>query len=188
MLDALHFWRRFDRNFGQNFIGKVTGREEVDQSGTLSVGQVQVNEARTLTGFERLNEMWLQLGQIKSKFFDCDWWPHINSVTRWLDYFSIFGHLQKWKLAQLCHKFAKVGSAFYQMGNEQSKILPDLKSFAQLAKFCQIWSHRLNMARSMSVFAPKFSWLSLMLHLKKSYGFVLFFEAFINPNHNICGF
>ena len=40
-----------------------------------------------------------------------------SSVTRWLEYLSIFGHLLHWKLAQKCHKFATVGSAFCQINN-----------------------------------------------------------------------
>ena len=38
-----------------------------------------------------------------------------NSVTRWSDYLSIIVHLQQWKLAQECHKYAKIGSAFFQI-------------------------------------------------------------------------
>ena len=41
-----------------------------------------------------------------------------------LDFFSIFGHLQQWKLAQSCHTFAKVCSAFCQIRNILSKIWP----------------------------------------------------------------
>ena len=62
-------------------------------------------------------------------------WTVRISVTRWLDYFSIFGHLQNWKLAQKCHKFPKVGSTFYQIRNKPSKICQ------KLIKICQIWSH-----------------------------------------------
>ena len=43
------------------------------------------------------------------------------SVTRWLDYFSIFAHLPQWKSAHLCHKFVRVGSAFCQIRNKLSK-------------------------------------------------------------------
>ena len=52
-----------------------------------------------------------------------------RSVTRWLDYFSIFSHLQQWKLAQSCHKFAKVGSAFCQIRNTLSKICQRLVNY-----------------------------------------------------------
>ena len=48
------------------------------------------------------------------------------SVTRWLDCFSIYGHLQQRKLSQICHKFAKLGSAFCQLRNKPSKICQDL--------------------------------------------------------------
>ena len=44
------------------------------------------------------------------------------SVTRWLDYFLIFGHLQQREWAQFCHKFAKENSAFCQIRNKLSKI------------------------------------------------------------------
>ena len=46
----------------------------------------------------------------------------VGSVTRWLNYFSIFGHLHQWNWAQKCHKFAKVGSAFCQIRNKPLKI------------------------------------------------------------------
>ena len=45
--------------------------------------------------------------------------------------FSIFGHLQQWKLAQYCHKFAKVGSLFCQIRNKPSKIGQQLVNFCQ---------------------------------------------------------
>ena len=57
-----------------------------------------------------------------------------SSVTRWLDYFSIFGHFQQWKLAQNCHKFAKVGSAFCQIRNELSKICQSGEILPNLVK------------------------------------------------------
>ena len=41
-----------------------------------------------------------------------------TSVTRWFDYVSIFGHLQQWKIAQKCKKFAKVGLLFCQKRNK----------------------------------------------------------------------
>ena len=46
------------------------------------------------------------------------WWAEIR-VTRWLAHFSIFGHLQPWKFAKQCHKFAKVGSTFCQISNKK---------------------------------------------------------------------
>ena len=52
-------------------------------------------------------------------------------MTRWLVYFSIFGHLQHWKLAQQCNKFAKVGSAFSQVRNKLSKFFPKWRNFTK---------------------------------------------------------
>ena len=41
---------------------------------------------------------------------ECNHTPSpLNSVTRWLDYFSLFGYLQQLKIVQ---KIAKVGSKF----------------------------------------------------------------------------
>ena len=40
-----------------------------------------------------------------------------GSVTRWVDYFSIFGHLQKWQFGKWHTKFFKVGSKVCQMLN-----------------------------------------------------------------------
>ena len=44
-------------------------------------------------------------------------------------FFSILVHLPEWKLAQKCHKFAKVGSAFCLMRNNPSKISQWLVNF-----------------------------------------------------------
>ena len=44
------------------------------------------------------------------------------SVTRWLDYFSIFGHLQQWKFALKHQIFAKADSKFCQTLNNAFKI------------------------------------------------------------------
>ena len=52
-------------------------------------------------------------------------------MTRSFDLFSTFGHLQQFKLAQKCHNFAKVGSAFSQIRNKQSKICQRLVNFCQ---------------------------------------------------------
>ena len=43
------------------------------------------------------------------------------SVTRWLVYFSIFGHLHGWKIAQWDTKLVKVGSKICQIFNKLSK-------------------------------------------------------------------
>ena len=63
------------------------------------------------------------------------------SVTRWLHYFSKFGHLHQRKFAQWHTKFAKVGPKICQIVNKPSKIAQDFKVFAKVAKFRQIWSH-----------------------------------------------
>ena len=67
---------------------------------------------------------------------------YTSSVTRWLYYLSIFCHLQQWKLAQWCHKFAKVGSAFCPIRNKLSKIW-------EIAKLHQIWSHCTHLSLSL---------------------------------------
>ena len=55
-----------------------------------------------------------------------------SSVTRWLDYLSIFGHLQQ------CHKFAQVGSVFCKIRNKLSKICQRLvNTFDKVAKFAK---------------------------------------------------
>ena len=56
------------------------------------------------------------------------------SVTILYDYFSIFGHLQLWKLAQKCSKFAKLCLAFCQIRNKLSKICQILVYFCQSSK------------------------------------------------------
>ena len=53
------------------------------------------------------------------------------SVTRWLLQFSLFVHLQPWKIAQLYKKIAKVGNNFCQILNKLS--LNCLRPFS----FCQ---------------------------------------------------
>ena len=58
----------------------------------------------------------------------------INSVTRWLDYFSTSGHLHQWKLAQWHTKFAKVGQNNSQVGNKPSENYPRLWRFCQNGK------------------------------------------------------
>ena len=60
-------------------------------------------------------------------------WNRI-SVTRWSDYFSVFGHLQQWNLAQKWHKFVKVGSAICRVKNKPSKICQRFVSFCQSGK------------------------------------------------------
>ena len=60
-----------------------------------------------------------------------------TSETRWLDYFSIFGHLQQLKLAQWFYKFSKVCSAFRQIRNRLSKICQIFVLFCQSGKISQ---------------------------------------------------
>ena len=45
-----------------------------------------------------------------------------DSVTRWLDYFSIFGHLHQEKVAQKQNNSAKVGSKLGRILNKHSTI------------------------------------------------------------------
>ena len=61
----------------------------------------------------------------------------VSSVTRWLNYFSIFGHLKQRKIAQKNKIFTKVGSQFCQIlivTHEMAKknlILPTWRNFAK---------------------------------------------------------
>ena len=55
----------------------------------------------------------------------------VLSVTRLLDYFSIFGHLHQWKFAQKYRKFADVGLKFCQILNKR------IKNCRRLWIFCQ---------------------------------------------------
>ena len=57
----------------------------------------------------------------------------IKRGTKWLAYFSTFGHLHQWKLAQWNIKFAKIGPRFSQVVNKPSKIAQDFKDFAKMA-------------------------------------------------------
>ena len=50
-----------------------------------------------------------------------------TSVTRWLNYVKVFGHLQQWKLAQRKNIFPVVGSKFCQVLNKPSKNCPIIK-------------------------------------------------------------
>ena len=52
-------------------------------------------------------------------------------LPKWLNYVSIFAHLQQWKLAQNWKKFAKVSLLFCQIRNIPWKICP------RLIKYCQ---------------------------------------------------
>ena len=50
-----------------------------------------------------------------------------DSVTRWLNYFKIFGNTQVWKLAQQHNILAKLVSKICQILSKPSKICPRLK-------------------------------------------------------------
>ena len=52
-------------------------------------------------------------------------------MTQWLDYVSLFGHLQQRKLTQLCNKFDKVGSTICQVRNKLLQIGQRLRKFCQ---------------------------------------------------------
>ena len=64
----------------------------------------------------------------------------LASVTRWLYYYSVFGHYindylpTSIKTPNLVQKFAKYEKA-------TQKIPKDFLNFAIVTKFCQIWSH-----------------------------------------------
>ena len=58
-----------------------------------------------------------------------------DSVTRWVDYFSIFGHLCEQTFAQWHRKFSKIVKNC-KVVNETPKICPSLfEDFAKMAKF-----------------------------------------------------
>ena len=89
-----------------------------------------------------------------------------NSVTRWLDYFSIFGHWQRWKLPQECHKFAKVGAAFYQIRNKPSKFCQRFLYFCQSGKISpNLITLLANLMNARTTFDDKL-WLSGILRYK----------------------
>ena len=69
----------------------------------------------------------------------------ITSVTRWLDYFSIFGHLSEQTFVQCHKKFTKVVQIFHQLINKTPKFAQDLKDFAKsghTAETCSSMTHR----------------------------------------------
>ena len=61
-------------------------------------------------------------------------WYAYDQCDQIVNYFSIFGHMQQWKLAQKCNKFAKVDSTFCQIRNKLSKICQWLANFCQSSK------------------------------------------------------
>ena len=87
--------------------------------------------------------------------FYLSWWLS-SSVTRFLDYFSTFGHLHQWKFAQKYPKFAKVGSKFYQTLENLPKILPKLQNFAKIGSLCsQVYDATDKRLGSKELLAPK---------------------------------
>ena len=88
-----------------------------------------------------------------------------SSVTRWLHYCSIFGHLQQWKLAQKCDKFAKVGSAFCQIRNKASKFFQWLVNFCQSGKISPNLCHTVQKQKQISLaFALQDSNILIFVH------------------------
>ena len=69
-------------------------------------------------------------------------WVELYSVTRWLHCFSIFGRLQKLKLARKHKILAKVGSKFYQILNKPVRFDQEFNNIAKMVNFRQIRSHR----------------------------------------------
>ena len=63
------------------------------------------------------------------------------TVTRWLNFLSIFGHLQQYKFAQQYTSLPKQVQSFAKYQINSQKNAQDVLNFATLAKFCQIWSH-----------------------------------------------
>ena len=59
-------------------------------------------------------------------------------MTKWLYYFSKFGHEQHLNAAQKHYNFVKVGSKVCQTLNKPSTIWQRLKNVAKVAKFRQI--------------------------------------------------
>ena len=57
----------------------------------------------------------------------------IGSVTRWLNYFKIFGHLKQWKFGQSQH-FCQNGIIFCQILNSPLKICPRFIKLCQSGK------------------------------------------------------
>ena len=55
----------------------------------------------------------------------------ITNVTRWLYYFSVFGHFHQWKSAQWHTKFVKIGLEVCQIQNKLSKNCQRLKRICQ---------------------------------------------------------
>ena len=67
----------------------------------------------------------------------------IMSETRWPGY-SMFAHLQPWKFIQKHEKFAKAGSKFCQILNNQTLTIAKDWKISKVAKFRPVWSHWLD--------------------------------------------
>ena len=66
----------------------------------------------------------------------------MHSVTRWLDYFFIFGHFQQRKFAKKHKHFANLSTKFCQIPNYARKEFQKyFNTLANVAIFRQIWSH-----------------------------------------------
>ena len=59
-----------------------------------------------------------------------------SSVTRWVDYFAINGHLKQRKIAHLHKIYTKV-QIFTNYYINSQKIAKDLVNFAEVVKFCR---------------------------------------------------
>ena len=64
-----------------------------------------------------------------------------SSMTRWLDYFSIFCLLQQWLITQKHKIVPKMVWKFAKYLINLPKIAQTLLTFWHLTKFCQMWSH-----------------------------------------------
>ena len=62
-------------------------------------------------------------------------------MTIWLDYFSIFGHLQQWKFAPKISKFYQSGWKNCHTQNKPFVCQWFVNFFTKEAKFLQIWTH-----------------------------------------------
>ena len=66
--------------------------------------------------------------------------------------FPIFGHLQQWKFAQKCHKFAKVGSLFCQIRKKPFKIC---QRFVKFYQSCEISPNQVTLPTINLILSPQ---------------------------------
>ena len=88
---------------------------------------------------------------------------NVGSVTRWLDYYSIFGHLHRWKFAQRHTIFAKVGSKCCQIVKNH-KTCPRLWGFCQIGEISPIWSH----CHQVTWFCWRWHWMDIFVRNKEA--------------------